>query len=419
MKQEPILRRRKDFRLLWCGQAVSQFGSRGYGVAIMLWVLGSGHSPSTLGLVSSVTLATFTVAILPGGWLADRLDRRLIMCTADAASALATGSLAVAAATGLFQLAHVLTAVAVLGAGWAVRGTAEHTALPHVVSTEELPSAVALGEARGYATGVLGPPVAAATFGFGAWLPFLTDAVSYAVAGFCAALVRRPLRATAAERGQSPLAEPPLAAIREGLRFFWHHRFIRITALLSALTEFVVNGSGLVVVVVLVRAGVPAYLVGVTLAAAYAAGLTGTAILKSARRHISPHALLVLSPAIGAPAVGAIASGKPVVAGIAYAAVLLVRPAWPILVSTRWLDLVEDGMRGRVSATIDLVSAVPITFTPLIIGLLLAEFAAAPTALLLAGLLAAATVVTAANSAIRQGIRRPTTDVRSPLKLEK
>ncbi|MFI6044516.1 MFS transporter [Nocardia sp. NPDC051321] len=405
--REPVLKRRRDFRLLWGGQAVSQFGSRGYGVAIMLWVLGAGGSPGMVGLVSSVTLATFTLAILPGGWLADRFDRRLIMLTADVASALAAGSLAIAAATGSFHVVPVLTAVAVLGISWSIRGTAEQTALPHLVSSEELPTAMALTEARGYATGMLGPPVAAATFGFGPWLPFLTDAISYAVAGICAASIRRPLREATGDGGRPPPAEPPGAAIQEGLRFFWQHRFIRVTALLSALAEFVVNGSGLVVVVILVQADVATYLVGITLAAAYGAGLVGTALFKTAQRSISPHVLLVLSAAVGAAAVAAIASGTPVVAGLAYAGLLLVRPAWPILVGTRWLDLVEDGLRGRVIATIDLVSAVPITLTPLMIGLLVAGLAAPATALLLAAVLTASALVIVANPAIRQGIRRP------------
>jgi MFS family permease len=76
---------RRDFALLWAGQAVSQLGSRIYGVAYMLWVMAVTGSPAQTGLIASVTLATFAIAQLPAGWITDRFDRRLIMVGCEAA----------------------------------------------------------------------------------------------------------------------------------------------------------------------------------------------------------------------------------------------------------------------------------------------------------------------------------------------
>ncbi|MDV3206303.1 MAG: MFS transporter, partial [Rhodococcus ruber] len=114
--------RNPDFARLCAGQAVAQLGSRGYGVAIMLWVLAVSGSAATVGLVSTVTMGAFTAATVPAGWIVDRFDRRRVMITVDACSAVAAAVLAYCAWRGLFHPVPVLAAASVLGAGWAVRG---------------------------------------------------------------------------------------------------------------------------------------------------------------------------------------------------------------------------------------------------------------------------------------------------------
>jgi len=61
------LRGNRDFTLLWAGQAVSQLGTRIYGVAYMLWVLAVTGSVARTGLISSVSLGAFALAQVPGG----------------------------------------------------------------------------------------------------------------------------------------------------------------------------------------------------------------------------------------------------------------------------------------------------------------------------------------------------------------
>src|ERR1700741_1252467 len=90
----------RDFPLLWVGQAVSQLGSRTYGVAYMLWVLDVTGSAAVVGLAASCTLAAFAATQLPAGWLIDGFDRRRVMIGTDLVSAAAALSLAGAAAAG-------------------------------------------------------------------------------------------------------------------------------------------------------------------------------------------------------------------------------------------------------------------------------------------------------------------------------
>src|SRR5918996_2325200 len=75
----------RDFRLMWTGLAVSMIGDGIYIIALALLVLNDlGRSNSTLALVQAAVLLPQVTFVLGAGVLADRLDRRRLMITADA-----------------------------------------------------------------------------------------------------------------------------------------------------------------------------------------------------------------------------------------------------------------------------------------------------------------------------------------------
>jgi predicted MFS family arabinose efflux permease len=390
--------RSTDFRLLWIGQAVSELGSRGYGVAIMLWVLAASGSPAQVGMVSTAALVCFAAASVPGGWAVDRFDRRRVMLACDAAAAASAASLAWSAWTGAFGLPQVLAAACVLGVAWSVRGLAEDAAVPQLVAAHELPRAVALVEGRGYATGVAGPPLAAALYGVSPAIPFATQAFAFLCAGGSAALVKRPL-----QQPRHPASErSPLWA---GVPFWWRHPFLRASSLLGAAGVFVINAAGLVLVVALTRADLPTAAVGGALAAAYAGGVAGSALAPALRRRADNHALLVAAAAAGALALPVVAFGSPAWAVAGYAALMAAQPVWQVVVTAKQIEVMPDEVRGRVSGVLGLAATVPALAAPVCCGLLVARFGVGTAGLALTALLGAAAAATAFNTAMRGALR--------------
>jgi fucose permease len=384
---------------LWVGQAVSELGSRGYGVAIMLWVLAGTGSPAAVGAVSTVTLAAFAASSVPAGWVVDRFDRRRTMMAADGVSAVSTGTLAVVAWAGSFHLAHVVAVGAILGVGWSVRGLAEDAAVPHVVEEKDVPTAIAMVEGRGYATGVAGPPLAAALYGVSAALPFLTHAIAFLTAGATASRVRTPLQDEQHNRA-------PETSLSAGLREWWRTPFLRVTALLSAVNGCVTNGCGLITLVLLTQAGTSPAVIGFALAAAYGAGMVGSFAEPLLRRRISAPTLLVVSAAAGTASVLALAASSLAVAVAAYAVLLLTQPLWQIAISARTIEIVPDELRGRVGGAVGLVTFVPMMLAPLVTGVLLATTSSTFTALVFAAAMAVVTVTAAVSGTIRTGWKR-------------
>jgi MFS family permease len=347
----------RDFTLLCAGQAVSQLGSRGYGLAITLWTLASTDSLAVVGLVSTMTLAVAVLARLPAGWIVDRFDRRGVMIVCDVASALAVGSLALLP----FWLPQVLGVAGVLAAGWAIRGSAESAAVPNLVPDVALPRAIAMLTGRGYLTGIVGPVVSGALFALGPRWPFAVDALSYLVAGLCVSMVRRPLRRTSPGRAVR-------IATAAGLMAVWRHRYLRASALVATVTGFAVGCSGFLLVVVLERDGVDPATLGVAFAVTYAGGLGGTALGQVLGRRWAAHRVVMGGLTSGAVAALLHLPATGVAVCLGCTLLLLSHPLWSNPLAVDWARLVPDEIRGRADTAVGLAVAVPSAIAPVAVG---------------------------------------------------
>ncbi|MEU4745184.1 MFS transporter, partial [Actinosynnema sp. NPDC023658] len=74
----------RDFRLLWAGDTISQFGSTiGRTVLPLLAVGALAATPFEMGVLSAAGTAAFLLIGLPAGVWVDRLSRRPVMLAAD------------------------------------------------------------------------------------------------------------------------------------------------------------------------------------------------------------------------------------------------------------------------------------------------------------------------------------------------
>jgi MFS family permease len=207
------LRRHREFRLLYIGQAVSFAGSMITYVAIPFQVYDLTHSTLVVGLLGVAELVPLLGTALLGGALADAHDRRRLVLLADTALLLLA---LVLVGNAMLDEPHVWL-LFVVAAGMSAAGGLQRppldAMLPRLVPREELPAASALEGFRDNAGRIAGPALAGvliATAGLGA--TYAVDAASFLVS--LAALAR--MRAIP----PSPEAAPPsLARVREGWRY--------------------------------------------------------------------------------------------------------------------------------------------------------------------------------------------------------
>src|SRR5918995_7461807 len=377
----PPLRRNRDFLLLWTGQVVSTVGSRASSVAFPLLVLALTGSPSQAGLVGFAQTLPFPLLFLVAGVVVDRVDRKRLLLVADGARAVAFASLVAALAADRVAFAHILAVAFVEGAFFVFFRLAESAALPQVVPKEQLPTAVAQNQARDQGAELAGAPLGGLLFGLDRLLPFLFDALSYAI-GFVTLLFVRP----ALQEDRPPRETRVREEVVEGFRWTWHQPFIRAIVILVGGSNFAFNALFLVLIVRAKDLGASAAWVGAMFAFLGAGAILGALIAPAVARRVPAKIVIVgilwlwaVYPLVLVAAPNAIAMG--VVAGV----VNITGPIFNVVLSAYRYALVPDRLLGRVGSVVLLVAWGTIPLGAISAGFLLEGFGAVTTMLVLAG----------------------------------
>jgi len=226
-----VLRSNRDFRRMFLAELVV-FGGDWF-VMVPLLVLLTRLTGG--GLLGGVALAADTgtqALLLPyAGVVADRIDRRRILITANTAAFAAVLLLLLVRTPGTAWVGPV--AVGAVAVAKAFYSPAAGAALPNMVERDELPAANAIaGSAWGTMTVVgasLGGVLSAA---FSPYTCFLITAVALAGAAALTLGVRRPMQAPRDADVEHPKAG---AALREALRYVAHRpRVIALVTVKSA-----------------------------------------------------------------------------------------------------------------------------------------------------------------------------------------
>ena len=205
------LRHNHDFTVLWVGQTVSELGTRVSMFVFPLVTYAATGSALLAGIAGGLDLLGMAIALLPGGLLADRVHRGRVMRTASGAGVLLYASLVVAAVLGALTVPHLFVVALLTGVCAGVFAPAEMSAVRAVVPREQLPTALSQQQARQHVANLVGGPLGGALFAVTRWLPFLFDALTFAVSWVLLGRIRADLspvaRSGAPRRARADIAE--------------------------------------------------------------------------------------------------------------------------------------------------------------------------------------------------------------------
>jgi MFS family permease len=211
------LREHPAFRRLWLGTMLSRTGAAMTTFALTLQVYDMTRSPAAVGGLGVAMFVPLLLITLPGGTLADRVDRRrLVLAVAVGQMTLSAVLFALAAFDGASLWS--LYALVALGAAFsAVSAPAQQTFIPRLVPREQLGTAMALNRIVFQVVMIAGPSLAGVVT---AWTGlrgcYLADAASYAgalwgVGRLPAMPPARPAASQAAAAGDGAAGDDPAA----------------------------------------------------------------------------------------------------------------------------------------------------------------------------------------------------------------
>jgi MFS family permease len=222
------LRRNAGFRMLWVGQLLSDTGTGIGQLAYPLLILALTHSAVLAGVVGTVRAITRLCLQLPAGALSDRFDRRLTMIICDTMRAVLLAALGILIAVHLASWPVVLVVALIEGGAGAIFDPAAAAALPGIVPDGQLEEAWAATEARTYGASLVGPALGGVLFGLGRAVPFLADAVSYAISFGTVSRIRGRFRPKQAAERKTLWRE-----VGDGLQLVWQVPILRAVLVMA------------------------------------------------------------------------------------------------------------------------------------------------------------------------------------------
>jgi MFS family permease len=212
--------RHRDFALFWTGNFLSNIGTWMQNLALGWLVLEITNSPFLLGLTGFLGSAPFLFFSLPGGAIADRLNRRKLMLATQTIMMVMALILAILTSVRVITIAEIFAISFVTGLASALNAPAYQAVVLDLVQREDVTNAVALNSAQFNMSRAIGPTLAGLALGWlGAAGCFYLNSVSFLA--LIIALLAITLPRHLAEKGPSVWA-----AMVDGLRYVGQQRTI-------------------------------------------------------------------------------------------------------------------------------------------------------------------------------------------------
>ena len=235
------LRRHRNYRLYFIGQAVSQTGTWIDKVAQAWLVLALTHSPVAVGILAACQFLPFSVLGLFGGVIVDRLDNWRTVVWTQAVRMVIAATLAAIVIAGVVQVWMVYGLAIATGIVLVLDAPSRQALTFRMVGRTELPNAVALNSSLFNAARIVGPGIGGlliAAFGVGP--AFAINAASF-IAVLLGLLLMDSSGLVELDR---PVERKPtlLRGLREGLSYARRSPHVRlILAMLLATSTIAMN----------------------------------------------------------------------------------------------------------------------------------------------------------------------------------
>jgi MFS transporter, DHA3 family, macrolide efflux protein len=357
VKEKPAgrrdLLRNRNFRYLWTGQVVSDFGDSLTNLALLITInllTGSTAALATMLIVLTIPQVTFG---LVAGVYVDRWDRKRIMILSDLIrGVLVLGFVLVSSANSIWLLYVIGFLQASIGTLFT---PARSALLPGLVEKSALLPANSISQTSRVVFGVLGTGAAGVLIGLFnvTWPAFTVDALTF----FCSVLLVSRIKAPAYKpelKAGSGSLRAVLGQLGDGIKLIAHSRMLTGTLVAAGVTMLGLGAVNVLIVpLMLNEMQLPATWFGLMEFAQTAAMvLSGTMVVALAAR-LKPATIISIALVLLGVMIALIAPANGVIYLIAvlFGVGLLITPL-QASISTISQTAVENNMLGRMGAAL-------------------------------------------------------------------
>jgi MFS family permease len=288
-----------DFRRLWIGETVSQFGTMVSQLALPLVAILVVHASTfQVGLLTALESLAFLVIGLPAGAWVDRMRFRSVLIVNDLVRAVALGSIPAAKLMGVLRIEQLYVVALLVGVSTVFFDVAYQSYLPELVDRAVLVEGNAKLQASESVSQIAGPSIGGLLIqAFTAPYAVLIDSVSFLwSAGWVGAIqarVPKPARKADRHLGRE---------IAEGLRFVLGNRLLRSISMCTGSSNLCSSMMGAVIYILLARQlHLSAGVIGLLTSIAAIGGLLGSLVVSRIANWVGQGPAIWMSIAVGLP----------------------------------------------------------------------------------------------------------------------
>lgn len=247
------LHRNADYLKWFVSDVAADAGNAIRAFAMPLIGLAITGSLSLAGAIGGVSMISSLLMYLPGGVVADRVDRKKLLVVGHGLGVFIWASAIVAYLTGNLNTATLFALAALSGLRSGFFGGVSIPTLRQLVPGEQLPRALAANQARDGAIQMASGPVGGFLVALSVWAPFAAQTIGHAIAWFFSRTIKADLRPGRAQASNATSLSEEADATTEALRvrdqiaggFRWlkHHPTITTLTVLVAITAAALNGT--------------------------------------------------------------------------------------------------------------------------------------------------------------------------------
>ncbi|MGL5823734.1 MAG: MFS transporter [Nocardioides sp.] len=380
-------------RLVLTASGVSSLGDGMWYSAAPLAAVALDRSPTSVAAVSTATLLPWLLVSPFAGALVDRWPRKAVLVLGDLLRAALVGALVVAFVADVLSITALAAGAFVVVSGGIFHGAAQQSLVADLTEKDRAERDRMNGHMSSLEVGggsLVGPPAGSAGYAVAPWVPFLVDAISFALSSVMLALL--PRTSMRLPRGNGPI----FASIRDGATFLLHHRELRTLALLTGAANFATN-CALVVLVLYATdhdgLGLSTGAYGWLIAALAIGGVVGGPLAPRLLRYIGDSTVVVASLGIRALVWPALAAAQsPLIAASLLAVAGFASTCVTVTVTSARQRLSPRSMLGRVVTAFRTLGNGAAPIGAAVGGVIASSFGVRATLLVAGAVLAATTV---------------------------
>ena len=196
-------------------------------------------SSARLGMIGLLQFAPLFVLTPLVGWIADRMDRRMVARAVLLVQAAIAAMLAWTTANGLISLPILYGIAVLLGTARAFLGPSLSALAPNLVPKASLPTAIALSSIAWQSGMLVGPAIAGPLYTIRPELPYIVSACLYVLAALAMMTIGQVPR-TIIDKGKGPVAQ-----IIDGMAYVGQNKLVLGVITLDLFAVFLAGSTAL------------------------------------------------------------------------------------------------------------------------------------------------------------------------------